>query len=208
MVQGEDKITTPTNEEVEKYAAAATDDSRTPPADADSIESLQRELADCRDKLLRAQAECANISKRLHQQHAESMKLASMGLARDVLNVVDSFGRSLEGLKAAGADVSVLEGVRLIAEQLEKVLRDHGVEPIHATGKPFDPTQHEALMPDYESPEPPGTVTAELVRGYTMHGRVLRPARVTVAAKKPESPESSAQSGDDGQEANADGRRR
>ncbi len=174
----------PTDEDIRKYAEGPQDDSAPSPSGDETVDALRRELAECKDKLLRSQAECANISKRLHQQHAESMKLASMGLARDVLNVVDSFERSIEGLKTAGADESVLEGVRLIAAQLEKVLRDHGIAPIEATNRTFDPTHHEALMSDYESNLPPGTVTAELVRGYTMHGRVLRPSRVTVAAER------------------------
>lgn len=149
----------------------------------ETTDALRTERDQLRDKLLRAQAECANISKRLHQQHGEALKHAGMGLARELLPIVDNFERSLAGMTAEHEKDSVIAGIKLIADQLVKVLRDHGVEPIEAVGKPFDPTYHEAMMTDSNSPLPPGTVTSELQRGYTLHGRVLRPARVTVAAE-------------------------
>ncbi|MBN2563841.1 MAG: nucleotide exchange factor GrpE [Phycisphaerae bacterium] len=156
-------------------------------AEGETIESLRAELEAYKDKLLRAQAECANISKRLHQQHAESLKLAGMDLARDLLPVVDSFERTLSGFDEFNADDPVVQGVRMIADQLLKVLKDHGVEPIQAVGMPFDPTLHEAVMQDKESDLAPGLVSAELQRGYKMNERVLRATKVTVAAEPEES---------------------
>lgn len=184
----EHEIELPTPDEVAEFGGPSGDAQGTTEGGAggESPDALRRERDEFKDKFLRAQAECANISKRLHQQHAEAIKYAATHLARDVLNVLDSFERSEEGLKSAGADPAVIDGVQLIADQLMKVLRDHGVQPIEAVGAPFDPTRHEAIMQDYESDAPDGTVTAELVRGFTMHGRVLRPARVSVAAKRPE----------------------
>lgn len=164
-------------------AEGATEGGAEPEA-GDAVAALEKELAECKDKLLRAQAECANISKRLHQQQIEAVRYASMGLARDVLNVVDSLERSLANLEAAQADKALVDGVRLIADQLIKVLRDHGVTPIEAVGRVFDPMVHEAMMSDPSSDQLPGTVTSELVRGYRMLDRVLRPSKVVVAAQK------------------------
>ncbi|OQZ05826.1 MAG: nucleotide exchange factor GrpE [Planctomycetes bacterium UTPLA1] len=146
--------------------------------------SLRAQRDELQDKLLRAQAECANISKRMHQQNVEAVKYAGMSLAREVLHVVDSLDRSLAGFQSGAADGSVLDGIRLIADQLAKVLSDHGIKPIESVGHPFDPMRHEAMMSDYESDMPVGTVTAEYQRGYMMHDRVLRPAKVVVATKK------------------------
>lgn len=151
---------------------------------ADAVEALHKELAECKDKLLRAQAECANISRRLHQQQIEAVRYAPMGLAREVLNVVDSLERSLANMEASQADKALVDGVRLIADQLIKVMKDHGITPIEAVGKAFDPMVHEAMLSDPSSDEPPGTVTSELVRGYRMFDRVLRPSKVVVAAEK------------------------
>lgn len=191
----EKKIIVADAEEVARYAAgesnattaetAAQAGATAPPTpgagSAESVEPLQAQFAECRDKLLRAQAECANIAKRLNQQHAESLRLAGMGLARDLLAVVDGFERMFSSLDATETNDAVGAGVRLVAELLHKVLRDHGVKAIEAVGKPFDPTRHEAMMEDRHSELPAGTVTAELQRGYTMHDRVLRPVKVAVA---------------------------
>jgi molecular chaperone GrpE len=105
-----------------------------------------------------------------------------MGLVRELLPIVDNFERSIASMTAEHEKDTVISGIKLIADQFAKVLRDHGVEPIEAVGKPFDPACHEALMSDPESDLAAGTVTSELQRGYMLHGRVLRPARVTVAA--------------------------
>lgn len=191
----DDEIAKDARSEAESAAEAGSDASAAgmSPEAAETEESLKAQCDELRDKLLRAQAECANISKRMHQQNVEAVKHAGMGLAREILLVVDSLDRSLAGLQSGAADGSVLDGIRLIADQLAKVLSDHGVKPIESVGHPFDPMRHEAMMSDYESDKPVGTVTAEYQRGYMMHDRVLRPAKVVVAAKKADEQPDSAQ---------------
>jgi len=103
-------------------------------------------------------------------------------LARALLAVLDNFERTLANLREAHADDPVIAGVKLVADQLAKVLKDYGVEPIESVGKPFDPALHEALMHDPQPDSPAGTITQEFERGYTMQGRVLRHAKVAVAA--------------------------
>ncbi len=155
-------------------------------ASARTADALQAQLADCQDKLLRARAECANISRRLRQEFADSLRMAGMPLARDLLQVLDSFDRTLHMLEERLTDDPLAQGVRLIADQLAKVLGEHGVQRMEVEiGKSFDPTRHEAMLQDCESRYPPGSVTAELAPGYLMHGRVLRAAKVAVAAEKP-----------------------
>ena len=190
-IDGESKIVTASDEEVARFAGPSprpeNDKGQEPgPRDEDESTRLCRERDEFKDKYLRAQAECANTSRRLHQQHAKSLKLAGMGLARALLPVVDNFHRTLDSLGASESDDPILEGVRLIAEEFDKTLRDHGVVPIEATGHVFDPVLHEALMQDFETDAPAGTVSQELERGYKMNDHVLRPAKVAVAARKPE----------------------
>jgi molecular chaperone GrpE len=207
MTGKKNKIVVPSEEEVARYASsgspgnptdagadqgqasakdkAAIDNPQPQTAGGgETVELLRTELALCKDKLLRARAECDNIAKRLTQQHAESLRLSGMDLARALLPVVDNMQRTLENLKESHAGDPVIQGVKLVAEQLNKVLQDHGVEAIQAVGTPFDPTRHEALMADRQSDAPAGTVTMELQRGYMFRDRVLRPARVAVAAAK------------------------
>ena len=196
-----DNVSVATPEEVAQYApdadaadpqqasrgeSAAESGAASTAVGAESPDSLRAERDQLKDKLLRAQAECANIPKRLHQQHAEALRLAGMGLVRDLLPIADNFERSIASMTAEHEKDTVIAGIKLIADQLNKVLRDHGVEPIDAVGKPFDPMYHEAMLSDTTTDQPPGTVTSELQRGYTMQGRVLRPARVTVAAERAE----------------------
>jgi molecular chaperone GrpE len=230
MTSKKNKIVMPTDAEVTQYAApgpsgsptdAQTSGSRPPdnvasPAEGDkgrpaklpeeSVDLLRTELALCKDKLLRAQAECANIAKRLTNQHAESLKLAGMDLARALLPVLDNMQRTLENLRESHVDDPVIQGVKLIGEQLGKVLQDHGVEPIQSVGQPFDPNCHEALMEDRQSDLPAGTVTMEMQRGYKIRDRVLRPARVAVAAAKNEQQEQEASPAAEGGSAEAETR--
>lgn len=156
----------------------------------DELEALRRERDEFKDKYLRSQAECANVARRLNQQFAEEKRIASLGFARDLLPVLDNFDRTLSSLGDASAEDPIAQGVRLIAEQMTKTLSQHGIAAMDTAGKPFDPEKHQALMQDFETRVAPGTVTRELERGYMIHDRVLRPAKVIVAASRDESTDS------------------
>jgi len=153
-----------------------------PDSGGNELESIRAECDDLRDKLLRAQAECANISKRLTQQHQQSLKTAGLHLVRTLLPVLDNLDRTVEAVADHDAEDPLVVGVKLVRQEFVKALRDAGVAPIDAVGRPFDPTMHEAMMQDFDAEAVPGTVTQELQRGYCMHDRVLRPAKVAVAA--------------------------
>lgn len=148
----------------------------------DRLAAMEAEIESLKDQLLRARAECANIARRAGEQQVEAVRLAGMGLARALLPVMDSLDRTLSSLPAGADSDPFAEGVRLIAEKFKKALRDHGIVPIQALGRKFDPAVHEAMLQDRGGNAPPGTVTQELQPGYTMHGRVLRPAKVAVSA--------------------------
>jgi molecular chaperone GrpE len=154
------------------------------PKSEDTLESLQAERAEFRDKFLRAQAECANISKRLHQQHAADRRLAGMDLARSLLPVLDSLERTLASLDESAGGEPLRQGVQLIADEFLKAFAEHGIVPILSIGQPFDPLLHEAMMQDHATDLPPGMVSQELQRGYKMHDRVLRPSKVMVSAER------------------------
>lgn len=192
MKKDKPQIVTPTDDEVKHYADGGAPGETinagnpaaepAPPAPADPIDALRREAEEYKDKYLRAQAETVNVSRRLQQQHAQALKHAATDLARELLPVVDSLDRTLEHVNKLPPDDPVGAGVKLIAGEFAKVLKAHGIEPIEAVGRPFDPEIHEALMQDANSPLPMGTVCAELQRGYRLHDRVLRPARVAISA--------------------------
>jgi len=191
MPEQTEKIAIASDEEIAQYAGvrpASGEPRGGAPAESAGgsaehrIAALEKDLAECKDKLLRAQAECANIAKRLHQEHAEALRLAGLDLARSMLPVVDNLERMMANMTGRPEDDPLVSGVRLIADQLAKALGDHGIEPIPTAGQAFDPLRHEAMMQDRESDLPAGTITKELQRGYMMHDRVLRPARVVISA--------------------------
>lgn len=154
---------------VEKEAAALEDE----------LARLRRDLDELAMREKRLIAEMRNLQQRHQREKEEALRYAEFDFARELLVVVDDFERVLE---AAGAEAGpTLEGVRIAYDHMMKVLRQRGIAPIEAVGKPFDPQFHEALVQQPGSDQPPGTVLKEVARGYTMHQRVLRPTRVVVA---------------------------
>ncbi len=145
----------------------------------------QAEAADFKDKFLRAQAEIANVTRRLNEERAVAVRNANANFARELLGVVDNFERLIASAADRPANDPVVHGAKLIFESLLKVLRNHGVEPIETIGQPFDPRMHEAILHQPSKVVPEGHVVAEMTRGYKMNDRVLRAAVVAVA-KKPD----------------------
>lgn len=142
---------------------------------------LQREVQELRDKNLRLMAEAQNLQKRTQRDKQEALRYAQADFARDLLVVLDDFERTLEAARSAADPAALADGVRIVYEHLGKILRTHGVTPIDAVGQPFDPDLHEAVLQQPSAGQPAGHVAQELARGYRMHDRVLRPARVIVS---------------------------
>lgn len=154
---------------VEKEAAALDEE----------LTQLRRDLDELAAREKRLIAEMRNLQQRHQREKEEALRYAEFELARELLVVVDDFERVLEA--GAGDAGATLEGVRIAYDHMMKVLRQRGIAPIEAVGKPFDPQYHEALVQQPGADQPPGTVLKEVARGYTMHQRVLRPTRVIVA---------------------------
>jgi molecular chaperone GrpE len=162
---------------------ASSDIGDLPGMPEDSAAALVRERDELKDKLLRAQAEAVNVARRMRTEHSNSMRHASVGFAKAMLPVLDGLERTIQSIDEAGRDDPIAAGVKLLREEFLKGLKSHGVEPIESVGKLFDPELHEALMQDPKSELPSGTVATEFERGYKLHDRVLRHAKVVVSAK-------------------------
>jgi molecular chaperone GrpE len=150
------------------------------------VEELEAARADLNDKMLRALAETQNVRKRAQREIEDAGKYAVTRFARDMLSVADNLARALQALPAERdqLDPSVrntIVGVEATARELAAVLERHGVAKVEALGKPFDPDQHQAMMEVEDPGQPAGTVVQELAPGYTINGRLLRPAMVAVA---------------------------
>jgi len=131
-------------------------------------------------KWQRAAADLANMRRRHEQERQEYMKQANAMLIGELLPVLDSFDRALASMPPDLRELTWIDGIVLVERQLRMVLERAGLSPIEAEGKPFNPTEHEALLHE-ESDKPEDTVIGELQKGYKLHDRVLRPAMVKVA---------------------------
>jgi len=152
-----------------------------------SVELLQKEAAEARDRMLRTLAEMENLRKRTTKEVADARLYGITGFARDVLDIADNLQRALDAVPAearATADpglISLIEGVELTERSLLNALEKHGVKKLDPQGQKFDPNFHQAM---YEVPDPSvpsGTVVQIMQAGYTIGDRVLRPALVGVA---------------------------
>ena len=149
-------------------------------ADLARLSQLQSERDEYLDTLRRVQAEFENYRKRVIKEQTALVDRATSGLVEQLLPVLDSFELALKNLDSAGSDdiESVRKGVELVYAELLGVLEKAGLSRIEAEGKPFDPNVHEAVMQEDGDGEP--VVTDVLRTGYTLKGRVLRPAMVKV----------------------------
>ena len=150
-------------------------------ADLARLSQLQSERDEYLDTLRRVQAEFENYRKRVIKEQTALVDRASEGLVEQLLPVLDSFELALKNFDAAGGQdtESVRKGVELVYAELLGVLEKAGLSRVEAEGKPFDPNVHEAVMQEEGDGEP--VVTDVLRTGYTLKGRVLRPAMVKVS---------------------------
>jgi molecular chaperone GrpE len=148
-------------------------------ADLAKLSQLESERDEYRDTLKRVQAEFENYRKRMIKEQTAFVDRATSDLVEQLLPVVDSFELALTNIGADGEDVQrVRKGVELVYAELLGVLEKAGLSRIEAEGKPFDPNVHEAVMQEEGEGEP--IVNDVLRTGYTLKGRVLRPAMVRV----------------------------
>ena len=157
-------------------------DGVTSEAAVDEVEELKRQLSDKQDQLLRALAETDNVRRRAQRDKDDYVKYATESLIKDLVPALDNFDRALAAARMAGEAQSVVDGVELIQRELLKVLERHGVTRYSALGQAFDPNRHEAVARVVSAQETPGNVVHEIAAGYLLHGRVIRPAMVGVAA--------------------------
>jgi molecular chaperone GrpE len=149
------------------------------------VAALETQLADCKDRLLRALAEQENARRRALREREEAVRFAASGLARDLLTTADNLRRAIESVpeeKIADETVRrLLAGVVATERALLDALAKHGIHRIASLGERFDPDRHEAVFEVTAPERPAGTVVEVLQEGYLHHDRLLRPAMVGVA---------------------------
>ena len=158
------------------------------------VQALSAENTELKDQRLRALAELENTRRRAEREKQDASQYAVTRFARDMLTVADNFGRALaacpaEAREAADPQVkAVIEGIEVTERQLLATLETHGVKIIDTTDARFDPHLHQAVAEVPGEGKPPGSIVHVIQTGYTIAGRLLRPAMVTVARKDETTP--------------------
>jgi molecular chaperone GrpE len=157
----------------------ANDDAAAPASDQG--DPRDAEIAELKDRLLRALAETENVRRRGVKDREDTAKFAVTGFARDMVKVAEDLRRALDSAGGAGSD-ALIEGVRLTEKELLATLERHGIKPIEVKpGDRLNPDLHEAMFEVPTDAQEPGTIVQTIETGYTIHDRLLRPARVGVA---------------------------
>ncbi|HEU4430507.1 MAG TPA: nucleotide exchange factor GrpE [Myxococcota bacterium] len=148
------------------------------------LEAAQAEAAANKERFIRVSADLDNLRRRQIKERQEALQFGHENLVKDLLNTVDNLERAIEHAKGSEAkDLdALLQGVELAQRELATVLGKHGVAVIEAEGVAFDPNVHEAVAQIEEASVPPGNVARVYQKGYRLRDRLLRPARVVVAA--------------------------
>jgi molecular chaperone GrpE len=174
--------------EPEAGAAAADDsdievlfDAEDGPAELETLRPSPRDEGEqLRERILRLTADFENFRYRMERDRGEHLRFATFELVGRILPVLDNFERAMASVRPGASDDALLSGFALIQRQLLAVLEAEGLRAMGGVGETFDPSRHEAVATDSDSPLPAQTVTQVFQRGYFLHDRVLRPALVRV----------------------------
>ncbi len=165
------------------------DNQTAPEEGTNEIDTLRAELAEMRDRMLRALAETENTRRRAEREKQDATQYAVTRFARDMLQIADNFARALAACpptlrEAADPAVkAVLDGVEATERQLLASLERHGVKPIDTADGKFDPNLHQAIAEVPGQGKPAGHIVDVVQAGYRIGDRLLRPAMVTVARR-------------------------
>ena len=148
----------------------------------DLVAQLQDEVAAAKDAALRTHADAQNFKRRAEQDVEKARKFALEQFTKELLPVVDNLERALE---SASGDEEIIqpiaEGVKLTLKSLQDALKKSNIEVVDPQGEPFDPNLHQAMSMVESSEVEPNSVIAVMQKGYTLHGRLVRPAMVMVS---------------------------
>jgi molecular chaperone GrpE len=181
------------NNNIDGLAGAPTEPEAEDASPETRVTELEAELADHKDRLLRALAETENVRRRAQREREDASKYALAGFAKDLLSAADNLRRALESLPEAEAKDertrSLLAGVAATERELLGVFERHGIRRIDPKGERFDHNLHQAIFEAERPDQPSGSVIEVLQPGYVLHDRLLRPAMVGVAKGGPKSSE-------------------
>ena len=153
----------------------------------DLIEKLNEEISGLKDQRLRAIAELENFRKRAEKDQSDALKYGISNFAKEIINIRDNIERAQSSISEEAKNnesiKSVIEGIDLIAQSVVSTFEKIGIKKIESLNEKFDHNLHQAMMEIENDDLEPGTIVQELMPGYTLHDRLLRPAMVGVSKK-------------------------
>ena len=156
-----------------------------------ALATAKKEAADAHDRYLRLAADMENLRRRTVREKDELRQFAAGRVLEDLLPVLDNLGLGIAAAKAPNADLKgLVGGIGMVQDQLKNVLSQHGLKEINPAGQKFDPNQHESIAAQPSADVAEGNVLQVVRTGYSLNGRLLRPASVVVSngAAKQENP--------------------
>ena len=183
----EQDLENPTLEKEEQVSEEPKDQEEAEISPEDLIEKLNEEITDLKDQRLRAIAELENFRKRAEKDQSDALKYGISNFAKEIINIRDNIERAQSSIsdeaKNNEAIKSVIEGIDLIAQSVVSTFEKIGIKKIESLNEKFDHNLHQAMMEIENEELEPGTIVQELIPGYTLHDRLLRPAMVGVSKK-------------------------
>lgn len=153
------------------------------PPERSEADLLKEQVEELKNKWLRALADFDNYKKRAALEQDQFVKFSNENLIKEILPVIDGLEKALSTAGSAKVNDGLVKGLALVGRQLKDALSKFGLEEITAVGKPYDPNLHEAIL-QKESSGPENMILEEMQKGYTLHGRVIKPSMVIVSKKK------------------------
>ena len=178
---GEEQIETAEEQAVEEVSAEEALQASL----AEELDAAKAEIAELKDQMLRIQADAQNVRRRAEADVEKAHKFGQEKFARELLTVLDNLDRALAASQEDEATKALREGVEMTLQSFVSTLAKFNVEAIDPQGESFNPEFHQAMAMQENADFPPNTVMAVMQKGYSLHGRLLRPAMVMVSKGAP-----------------------
>ena len=183
----EQDLENPTSEKEEQVLEEPKNQEEAKISPEDLIEKLNEEITGLKDQRLRAIAELENFRKRAEKDQSDALKYGISNFAKEIINIRDNIERAQSSISDEAKNnesiKSVIEGIDLIAQSVVSTFEKIGIKKIESLNEKFDHNLHQAMMEIENEELEPGTIVQELIPGYTLHDRLLRPAMVGVSKK-------------------------
>ena len=176
-----------TSEKEENVSEEPKDQEEAEISSEELIEKLNEEITSLKDQRLRAIAELENFRKRAEKDQSDALKYGISNFAKEIIDIRDNIERAQSSIsdeaKSNESIKSVIEGIDLIVQSVISTFEKIGIKKIESLNEKFDHNLHQAMMEIENDDLEPGTIVQELIPGYTLHDRLLRPAMVGVSKK-------------------------